>query len=52
MTEHPSTSSRLQILQKMVTDAVRLADELALNDVAVRLEQARILLTGRDSAAD
>jgi len=44
MTQGIESDHRIEQLTTMVTEAVRLADELALMPVAVRLEQARILL--------
>ena len=45
MTISPSTDPRHAELLAKVSDAVRLAEELSLMKVAVRLEQARLILT-------
>jgi hypothetical protein len=44
MTNLSSTDARRTELLAKVIDAVRLAEELSLTRVAVRLEQARLLL--------
>jgi|CoawatStandDraft_6_1074263.scaffolds.fasta_scaffold76671_1 hypothetical protein len=47
MTTTDLADARVAQLRAMVTNAMRLADELALPEVAVRLEQARILLANQ-----
>jgi hypothetical protein len=47
MTDIDQASCDFDDLVQMVADAVQLADKLALSDVAVRLEQARLILVNR-----
>ena len=47
MTDSKATDHRVEQLMAMVIDSVHLADELKLSEVAVRLEQARLLLVNR-----
>lgn len=44
MTTTQDVTTRLEQLRTAVSDAVQLADQLSLPEVAVRLEQARLLL--------
>lgn len=44
MTDIEEAAARLEELRAAVSNAVQLADTLSLPEVAVRLEQARLLL--------